>query len=168
MECPIDVMKVADELLEKGKAILQEKGSLPSTGFVLEMTGRVTVVDLGLHDKEAKNRAMQRLGQLAREVNSIAVFTITDSVYRCFPPEGKEPPPPIEDPARAENLKPDGKPRACISLEIKVPGQTPTIIMVPYRRDRLGKIQFGPHEQAPLDFRGPEPPDSAKDEDLKD
>jgi len=168
MESWIDVRAIAYGVLEKFKTGFQEMGYLPPTGLVLEPTGAIAAIELDLSDKEAKKRSMQALGQLAREVKALAVFTIADSEYRVFPPGEKETPQPIEDAERAESLRPDGKPRACICMEIKVEGQTPTIVMVPYRKDMLGKIEFGATEEAPLDFMGPEPPRGDEDEGPKD
>lgn len=158
MESSIDVRAIAYGMLEKFKTGFQETGYLPSTGLVLEPTGAITAIELDLSDKAAKKRSMKALGQLGRDVKALAVFTIVDSEYRVFPPGEKDRPQPIDDAERAESFRPDGKPRACIHMEIKVKGQTPTIVMVPYRKDMLGKIEFAATEEAPLDFTGPELP----------
>jgi hypothetical protein len=158
MESLTDVRKVAYEILEKAKRILQTEGYLPGYGFVLESSGETTAIELDFSDREAKKRSMQLVGQLAREKKAVAVITVTDSTYRVFPPEKNEPRVPIEDPNLAEAFKPDGKPRTCVSIDIKVEGEPTTNIMVPYWRDRLGDIVFGPAEEGPIEFVAPEPP----------
>jgi len=168
MESLTDVRKVAYEILEKAKAILQKEGYLPGYGFVLESSGETIAIELDFSDREAKKRSMQVVGRLAREKKAVAVITVTDSVYRCFPREGEEPAKPLEGPAQAEDFRPDGEPRPCISLDIKVEGQTPNNIMVPYRIDRLGKIEFSAPEEGPIEFVAPEPPLPGDEEGPKD
>lgn len=164
MEPLLDVRKVAYELLDSCKAFLQENGYLQPRGVVLEPTGKVTTVELDFSTKESKRCSMQMVGQLARGTMAVAVIMITDSTYRVFPPDGKELRVPIQDPDLAEAYRQDGKPKSCISMDMKVEGQTPTIVMVPYRKDMLGKIEFGETKEAPLDFTGPEPPLPGGDE----
>ena len=168
MQSLFDARKVAYDLLDECKAVLQEKGYLPPFGVVLEPAGKVTPVALDLTDREAKKRSVQVVGQLARDTQAVAVIILTDSTYRVFPREENDPTPPCEDPEFKHSFKPDGKPRNCTSMEIRIQGQTPTIVMVPYWKDIHGNIVVGTPEEGPLDFRGPEPPTNAEDPLTKD
>lgn len=164
MESSIDVRAYAYGVLERFKKGLQEMGYLLPTGLVLEPTGRIDAFELDLSNKEAEKQAMERLGRLARETQAVAVFTIKDTSYQVFPREGEEPATRTNDPNQADSFCPDGVPRTCICMEIRVEGQTPTIVMIPYRISEQGKIEFGERAEAPLDFIGPEPPDLGSDD----
>jgi hypothetical protein len=159
METSIDVRAYAYGVLERFKKGFQEMGYLPPTGLVLEPTGKIDAFELDLSSAEAEKLSMERLGQLARETEAIAVFTIKDAVYRVFPKEGEEPAKPTTDSTETHRFRPDGVPRSCICMEIKVEGQTPKIVMIPYRITEQGKFEFGERAEAPLDFAGPEPSD---------
>ena len=155
MQSSIDVREVAGLLLEGAKSTLREDRSLFPTGVVLEASGKLTVVDLDLPHKQSA----QVLRQVAQDLNAVAIFTITDSAYGVFPPEENARLEPIEDPVLEESLVPDGNERPCICMEIKIEGQVPTIVFVPYRKDDAGQFVFAPRADAPLDFYCPEPPD---------
>lgn len=143
---------------------MQEKGYLPPGAVLLEPTGKINAVKLDFRNEEAKKQSMQKLDQLARDKEAAAAITIADTTYRMFPPEGNQLSTPTENPDLAEAYKPDGKPRKCISMDIKVEGQATTNVMVAYWRDILGNIVFGPPEEGPIEFTGPEPPQPEGDE----
>ncbi|MBZ5545511.1 MAG: hypothetical protein LAO07_17835 [Acidobacteriia bacterium] len=168
MESSVDVRKVAYDLLDTCKAFLQEKGYLPPYGVVLDPAGRVSPVALHFSDKEAKKRSMQKLGQLAHDKKAVAVITIFDATYRIFPQERDEASLRGEDPEFPGAFEADGRRKNCVCMEIKVQGETPTIVMIPYWKDGLGNIVLGSPEEAPLDHMGPDLPDTAEDPLTKD
>ncbi len=168
MEPSLDVRKVAYELLEERKAFLQENDFLPSYGWVVEPSGRSTAMELDLDNKEARKESRRELRQLARDKKAVAIITITDRTYRVFLPEPGTPLTTFDDPELAEAWNPDGIPKPCVSADIEVEGQTTTNVLVPYWRDKLGSIVFGPAEEGPIEFKGPEPPLPGDEEGPKD
>jgi hypothetical protein len=158
MESIGDVRKVAYEFLEARKAFLQENEHLPSIAVILEPTGNVNIIEVDLSEKEVGKGSMQEVRELASNSKAVAILTITASTYRVFPPEKKEDAMTFDDPDLAEAWKPDGMPKKCVSMDIKIEGQPTTNVLIPYWRNKLGKIVFGPAEEGPIDYRAPEPP----------
>lgn len=164
MEPSLDIRKIANALLEKAKAYFHERGSLPPKGFIVEPSGKLAVVDLDFSSREATKGSQRTLAEEARAMKAVAVFTIRDATYRVFPPDESDPRQAFDDPEQAKFFVPDGKPRTCVSMGIKIPGETEFNVLVPYRRDPFSGIIFGAHEEGPVEFKGPEPPSEEDEE----
>lgn len=160
----MDIREAANAVLEAAKAFLQEHDSLPPKGFVVEPSGNVRGVDLDFSSREAARASRRALEEEARAVNAVAVFTIRDATYRVFPPDVNEPRQAFDDPEQAKFFVPDGKPRTCVSMDIKIPGESEFNVLVPYRRDPFVGIVFGAHEEGPVKFKSHEPPSENDEE----
>jgi hypothetical protein len=149
----LDVRKVAETLFAKAKEILQEHGDLTPAGFVLEASGELEVIDLYGPDAAARRERAAEFRQKARRATAVASFTVGQKTYQVFDPfrpeeAGKMPAGWLED--RQEH--------DCIEMRIEAPGQEPKCVIVPFRRQRNGMVEFGEQWEGPEDFKGPAPP----------
>ncbi len=155
----LDVRRVGEGLFAKAKELLQECGDLNLTGFVLEATGELEVVDLNGPDAAARRERKREFRQKARRATAVASFTICHNTYQAFEPfraqeAGKLPRGWIAD--RQEHH--------CIEMRIEAPGQEPTCVIVPFYPNPNGMVEFGEQWEGPQDFKGPAPPSGESEE----
>ena len=149
----LDVRKVAEGMFTRAKELLQKYGDLDPSGFVLEATGELEVVDLNGPDAAARRERAREFRQKARRATAVASFTICHNTYQAFEPfraqeAGKMPRGWIAD--RQEHN--------CIEMRVEAPGQEPTCVIVPYWHHPNGIVEFGERWEGPEDFKGPAPP----------
>jgi hypothetical protein len=163
MEASIDVRKIAELVFENAKQYYLEQGALPHACFLLSASGELTPLPLEGIDAAERTHWSGALLQPSRESDAVAIFTVRDSRYRCFP---------HEDPLRpGDNSVPegwiaDGSLHDCLNMRIDVRGERAVYIAVPYHRREDGAITFGEPSEGAEDFIGPAPPFAA-DEGLR-
>jgi hypothetical protein len=164
MEPSIDVRKIADMVFERAQRYCQEHGVLVRGCFLLTSSGELTV--LSREDSDAAERERcQPFRRMAPESDPVAIFTLRDSRYRCFPRE--DPLRPGEDEGVPDGWIADGKLHDCLNLRIEVPGEKAFCVAAPYHWDEDGTIAFGEASEGAEDFAGPAPPCCASEEGLR-
>jgi hypothetical protein len=148
----LDVRRVAEGMLIRAKELLQKYGDLDPTGFVLEATGELEVVNLNGPDEAARRERAREFRQMARRATAVATFTIHHRIYRVFEPFRAE-----EKGKMPRGWIADRREHDCIEMRIEAPGQEPTNVMVPFSRHLNGMVEFGEQWEGPDDFKGPAP-----------
>ena len=149
----LDVRRVAESMFARAKELLQKYGDLNLTGFVLQATGELEVIDLYRPDEAARRDRAREFRQKARRATAVASFTICHTTYEAFEPFGAE---------HAGKLPrgwiENGHQHDCIEMRIEAPAQEPTCVIVPFYRHPNGIVEFGEQWEGPEDFKGPAPP----------
>jgi hypothetical protein len=163
MEASMDVREVADLVFENAKQYYLEQGVLPRTCFLLRASGELIALPLDKGRATEGEHCRNSLLQALQESDAVAIFTVRDSRYRCFPHEV-----PLRPGERGvpEGWIADGSLHDCLNMRIEVRGERAVYVAVPYHRHEDGTITFGEHSEGAEDFIGPAPP-SAADEGLR-
>lgn len=138
----LDLREVADGILGRAKELLASEGYIDPVGIVIRMTGETDVVVLDTSSKEASRDSMRELWDLARKVRAIAVFKIADRIFREFEKEEQAEVDVLKAGLKSIDWDGDPKVRCAIVMEIMVPGEFPTKVLVPYSRRGIGSLEF--------------------------
>lgn len=138
----LDLRELADWLIDRAKELLSSEGHFEPTGFVLAMTGELACVELDMRNKEARRNSRRGLWALAQKKKAVAVFTVVDCMFRQFEREEQPEVDVLKAGLKSIDWDADPKVKPCIEMEIVVPGEYPTTVLVPYCRDEDGRLQF--------------------------
>jgi hypothetical protein len=138
----LDLRELADWLIDRAKELLSSEGHFEPVGFVLMMTGKLICLGLDMSNKEAGKNSQRELWALAQKKKAVAVFTVVDCMFRQFEKDEQPEVDVLKAGLKSIDWDADPKVKACIEMEIMVPGEYPTTVLVPYCRDENGRLEF--------------------------